>query len=149
MCKKMREHKQVEILDPISGYLIEVDEGLATLLKAIWNLGISTCNSCQENKPGIAWIEFLRCEDAEAFLTRMISGLGLAKSPETDARLYARIMGQLGGWQYNAHTHDVREYMNEESGLVELKASEPCEIAISISIRFPVGDLGRLLDLCI
>jgi hypothetical protein len=39
--------------------------------------------------------------------------------------------------------------MNEENGLVELNASEPCEIAISISIRFPVGDLGRLLDLCI
>jgi hypothetical protein len=84
----MREHKQIEILDPTSGCLIEVDEGLATLLKAIWNLRISTCNSCQENKPGIAWIEFPRCEDAEAFLNRMISGLDLANSPETDVRLY-------------------------------------------------------------
>ncbi len=142
-------HKQIEILDPTSGYLTEVDEGLATLLKPIWNLGISTCNSCQENKPGIAWIEFPRCEDAEAFLIRMISGLGPANSPEKDGRLYARIMGQLEGWQYNSHPHDVREYMNEESGLVELNASEPSEIVISISIRFPVGDLERLLELCI
>lgn len=145
----MIEHKQVKILDPTSGYLTEVDEGLATLLKAIWNLGISTCNSCQENKPGIAWIEFLQSKDAEAFLTRIISCLDPTNSPEADVRLHSRIMGQIGGWQYNAHPHDIREYMNAENGLVELNASEPCEIAISISIRFPVGDLERLLNLCI
>lgn len=144
----MTEHRQIEILDPTSGYLIEVDEGIAALLKAIWDLGISTCNSCQENKPGIAWIEFLQCKDAEAFLTRMISGLDLVNSSKADKRLSIRIMGQTGGWQFNAHPHDIREYMNMENGVVEMDTSQPCGIAISISIRFPIGDLEKLLDLC-
>ncbi len=145
----MVEHKQTAILDPASSQMVEVDEGIAPLLKAIWNLGITTCNSCQENKPGLIWIEFLLAEDAEAFLTRVVSGLDPANSPQADNWLYSRIIGQNGGWQYNAHPHDIREYINEENGTVELNTSEPCGIVISISIRFPVGDYERLLDLVV
>lgn len=143
----MVEHKQTAILDPTSSQMVEVDEGIAPLLKAIWDLGITTCNSCQENKPGLMWIEFLLVEDAEAFLTRIISGLDPVNSPEADNWLYSRIIGQNGGWQYNAHPHDIREYINEENGMLELNSSEPCGIAISISVRFPAGDYKRLLDL--
>lgn len=53
--KKMIEHKQTAILDPASNQMVEVDEGIAPLLKV--------------------WIEFSRAKDAEAFLTRVISGL--------------------------------------------------------------------------
>jgi len=143
----MTEHKQTAILDPTSNQMIEVDVGIAPLLKAIWGFGITTCNSCQENKPGITWIEFLRAEDAEAFLTRVVSGLDPFNSPEADNWLYSRIIGLNGGWQYNAHPHDFRECIDEEKGIVELNASEPCGIALSISIRFPIRDYERLLDL--
>jgi hypothetical protein len=68
MSKAMIEHKQVTILDPTSNEMIEVDEGLAPLLKEIWDFGIRTCNSCQENKPGTMWIEFLTSEDVEALI---------------------------------------------------------------------------------
>ncbi len=87
----MVEHKQIAILDPTLNQMVEVDEGIAPLLKAIWNLGITTCNSCQENKPGLVWIEFLKAEDAEAFSTRVISGLDLVNSPKADNWLYSRI----------------------------------------------------------
>lgn len=143
----MTEHRQIAILDPTSDYMIEVDEGIAPLLNAIWNSGITTCNSCQENKPGIIWIEFLRSKDTEAFLTCVISGLDPINSPEGDNWLYLRIIGQKGGWQYNAHPHDFREYVDEDTGVIELNASEPCGIALSISIRFPVGDYETLLNL--
>jgi hypothetical protein len=143
----MIEHKQIAVLDPTSDNMIEVDEGIAPLLKAIWNSGITTCNSCQENKPGIIWIEFLWSDDAEAFLTRVTSGLDPINSPEEDNWLYSRIIGQKGGWQYNAHPHDFREYVDEDTRTVELNTSEPCGIALSISIRFPVGDYERLLNL--
>ena len=143
----MIKHKQTAILDPISNEMIEVDEGVAPLLKAVWDFGIRTCNSCQENKPGIIWIEFPTSEDVEAFLTHVISGIDLANSSEADNWLYSRIIGENGGWQYNAHPHDFREYINEVRGTVELKTSEPCGITISISIRFPVGDYERLLDI--
>lgn len=143
----MIEHKQIAIYDPSSNLAIEVDEGIATLLKAIWDFGIKTCNSCQENKPGTIWIEFISTEDVEAFLNRVMLGLDPVNSPDADDWLYSRIMGANGGWQYTAHPHDAREYIDEEKGTVELNASEHCGIALSISIRFPVGDYERLLDL--
>jgi len=141
------EHKQIAIYDLSSNQTIEVDEGIASLLKAIWDFGIRTCNSCQENKPGTIWIEFISAEDVEAFLTRIISGLDPLNSPDADDWLYSRIMGASGGWQYTAHPHDAREYIDEEMGTMKLNASEPCGIALSVSIRFPVGDYERLLDL--
>jgi len=140
-------HKQTAILDPASNMMIEVDEGIAPLLEAIWNCGIITCNSCQENRPGIIWIEFLAAEDAEAFLTRVVSGLDPINSPAADNWLYSRITGADGGWQYTAHPHDAREYIDEENGTMELNASESCGIELSISIRFPIGDYERLRDL--
>ncbi|MFB3765693.1 MAG: hypothetical protein ACE14P_10675 [Methanotrichaceae archaeon] len=143
----MSEHKQMMIFNPLLNEVIEVDEGIAPLIKAIWNLGIATCNSCQENKPGVIWIEFSSAEDAEIFMGRIASGLDLVDSPTVDNRLYSRIMGQNGGWQYNAHPHDSREYIDEENGALELNASEPCKIEISISIRFPIKDYERVLDL--
>lgn len=143
----MIEHKQTAILNTASNQQIEVDEGIAPLLLAIWNLGISTCNSCQENKPGIVWIEFLAAEDAEAFLTRIISGLDPLNTPEADNWLYSRIIGAKEGWQYNAHPHDTREYINEESGIMELDATESCGITLSMSVRFPAEDYQRLNDL--
>ena len=143
----MIEHKQTAILDPSSNTMIEVDEGIAPLLQVIWNSGIITCNSCQENKPGIIWIEFLAAEDAEAFLTRVVSGLDPINSPAADNYLYSRITGAEGGWQYTAHPHDAREYIDEENGCIELNASQSCGFTLSISIRFPVGDYEKLLDL--
>lgn len=148
----MVEHTQVMIHNPALNRMIEVDEGISPLLNAIWNLGIVTCNSCQENTPGVIWIEFSRAEDAEAFLTRIVSGLDPINRPEADNWLYSRIIGQNGvgqneGWRYSAHPHDFREYIDDENDTLELDTSEPCGIALSISIRFPVKDYERLLDL--
>ncbi|NPV62509.1 MAG: hypothetical protein HPY61_07750 [Methanotrichaceae archaeon] len=149
----MTLHRQIPVLDPASSQMIEVDEGIAPLLQAIWRSRIATCNSCQENRPGIIWIEFPRAEDAESFLTCIVSGLDSASCPEEDGWLYARMMGQAEGryasWQYRAHPHDFREDVDWERGTVELKASEPCAIALSVSIRFPVQDYKKLLELMI
>jgi len=143
----LTEHRQIAILDPASDLMIYVDEGIAPLLEAIWSWGIMTRNSCQENKPGVMWIEFLAAEDAEAFLMRAASGLDPINSPEADDWLYSRIMGSMGGWQYTAHPHDAREYIDQESGTLELNASLSCRFALSISIRFPVSDYQRLCHL--
>lgn len=143
----MTEHKQIAILDPASNIMINVDEGIAPLLQIIWNYGIITTNSCQENKPGIIWIEFLAAEDAEAFLTRIVSGLDPINNPKADNWLYSRITGANGGWQYTAHPHDAREYIDEKDGCIGLNPSQLCSIALSISIRFPVDDCEKLRDL--
>ncbi len=143
----MTMHKQTAIPDPASNKMIEVDEGIAPLLLAIWSRGIITCNSCQENMPGMMWIEFLGAEDAEAFLTLIASDLDPINHPKAYNYLHSRIKGGDGGWRYAAHPHDVREYIDEEHGTIELNSSEPCAITLSISIRFPMGDYQRLSDI--
>src|SRR5262245_35438023 len=60
-------HKQVRIR--WKHQQAEVDEGLAPLILEIWKHGIDTIMSCQENQPGIAWIDFASAKDAERFLT--------------------------------------------------------------------------------
>jgi len=143
----LTEHKQTAIHDPRSNTMIEVDERIAPLLEAMWSCGIITCNSCQENKPGIIWIEFLAAEDAEAFLAGIVSGFDPINNPGAHNWLYPRIMGLNGGWQYTGHPHDVREYIDQESGTVELNPSQACGFTLSISIRFPVSDYQILCDL--
>jgi len=143
----LTEHKQVTIQDPTSNAKIEVDEMMAPLLEAIWSFGLITCNSCQENKPGIMWIEFLSAEDAEAFITRIVSGLDPINNPKADNWLYSRIKGSSWGWQYTAHPHDVREYIDPECGTIELDASQSCAFTLSISIRFPKSDYEKLCHL--
>jgi len=143
----LTEHKQTAIHDPASDTMIEVDEKIAPLLQAIWNCGIITCNSCQENKPGIIWIEFLAAEDAEAFLARIVSGFDPINNPAAHNWLYSRIMGLNGGWQYTGHPHDAREYIDQDSGTLELNPTQACKFTLSISIRFPVSDYEILRDL--
>src|ERR1043166_8042577 len=36
---------------------IEIDQKLVTLIRRLWYAGIRTCSSCQENEPGIVWIQ--------------------------------------------------------------------------------------------
>src|SRR5262245_12701217 len=63
----MPVHKQVPIQWGIRR--AEVDEGLAPLILALWRAGIDTVNSCQENRPGVVWVEFASTFDAERFLS--------------------------------------------------------------------------------
>jgi hypothetical protein len=53
--KPRAEHKQVKIR--LGSRAAEVDEGIADLILALWEAGIGTIMSCQENYPGVAWIE--------------------------------------------------------------------------------------------
>jgi len=50
----MPQHKQVPTTRGIM-----VDAQLKDLLEALWQKGMETVNSCQENFPGITWIQFL------------------------------------------------------------------------------------------
>jgi hypothetical protein len=61
LCRSRKEAVGAYNLD---GESVEVDEELAPLILALSQLGIETLNSCQENKPGIAWVEFATTADA-------------------------------------------------------------------------------------
>lgn len=51
------KHKQIKVRHPAEG-IIEVDEGIAPLLVAMWKLGINTEMSCQQSSRDEVWIRF-------------------------------------------------------------------------------------------
>ena len=57
----MTNHVQTEIYNPFYDEIIEVDSGMTRILSKLWELGLQTHNSCQDNN-GSVWIEFdLEC----------------------------------------------------------------------------------------
>jgi hypothetical protein len=140
------KHKQVSIT--WQDRQAEVDKGLAPLILALWKLDIDTCNSCQENMPGIAWIEFLTSMDAEEFLNIVAvhpEEFDAAPSCET---MYDRIVGcgTEDDWQYDAHAFNYgvdEEIVGDEVGETPIG---PTDFGFSISIRFPRTDLPLIQE---
>jgi hypothetical protein len=85
------EHNQVSIT--WQHRQAEVDEELAPVILALWKLGIDTCNSCQENQPGIVWIEFLTSMDAKSFLDIVAVHPDEYYPPPLNVMPYDRIVG--------------------------------------------------------
>jgi len=145
------DHDQTKILFPGCKDLIDVDVGIAPLLSAIWDAGIMTCNSCEENEPGIMWIEFYSMKDVERFLIILIRTLGdrIHKHPEANDWFCYRILGHEGdklcAWRYDAHPNIYPAWPNQ-SGLYSRKTAN-CTVELSVSLRFPRGDYLVVLDL--
>ena len=98
-----------------------MDEEIAPLILALWKADIYTVNSCQENMPGIAWVEFLTADDAAEFLNLV------AEYEEGIDTLYNRITQRLRWeddramsapfWEYAVYPHDaglVEEFTEDD-----------------------------------
>ncbi|NKB72859.1 MAG: hypothetical protein GKR89_37800 [Candidatus Latescibacteria bacterium] len=135
----MHQHQQVRVYNPLLGATIEVDEGLANLLQGLWVLGIRTENSCQENRPGVMWIEF-PCEDAARFLNLVAAGR------DRDRELYDRMMEFSGAdnWTYRVLPSDRALRRDEDSGRDLFEGAS--EIVLDISVRFPVADYDQIVQ---
>src|SRR5262249_27978542 len=81
-------HKTVTVC--VGAWEADIDEEIALLIEEIWKADIMTMNSCQGNRLGIVWIEFLTADDATRFLNIVAE-----YDKETDS-LYNRIRH---GWQ--------------------------------------------------
>src|SRR5262249_44089247 len=93
MARSRKEHKQVTVR--WKGMEAEVDEELAPLILTLWKNGIVTTNSCQENRPGIAWIEFLTPEDARLFLNKVVE---YPTKEEVDGPFWETLYGRIVGY---------------------------------------------------
>lgn len=147
----MFDHEQKRVFYPGYQDLIEVDVGIASLLLVLWDAGVMTCNSCEENKPGIMWIEFYSMKDVEKFLMMQIRTLGdrIHKHPEANDWFCYRILGQggdrLSPWEYDAHPN-VYPVKPNQSSLYSRNTSD-CTVELSVSVRFPREDYQVVLDL--
>lgn len=61
---RKKKHKQVPILDRDGDPVFDVDQGIHALIQYLYNKGIKTYNSCEDNfhkesnSPEITWIQF-------------------------------------------------------------------------------------------
>lgn len=151
----MFDHKQTSVFYPAYRRFIEVDAGIAPLLLVLWDAEILTCNSCEENKPGIVWIEFYSASDAEKLLLSIIKSLGeqIHSHPEANDWFCYRILGQNGNklkpWIYNAHLNVYPTRCNQKK--IYSKDLSACKVELSVSLHFPKEDyrivLGLMQDL--
>jgi hypothetical protein len=127
----------------------DIDRRIAPLITELWKADIMTLNSCEENKPGIVWIEFASCIDAERFLNivaRYPNRRELARKSFSDT-LYGRCTSCDGErhWEYDALITDYgirEEIVNDEVIVTEV---HPADFTCGISIRFPHCDLPVML----
>jgi transposase len=110
-----------------------------------------TCNSCEENEPGVMWIEFYSIADVEKFLTILIKTLGekIHRNPEANDWFCYRMLG-LGGeelsvWRYDAFPNIQPSRINQRC--VYSKKTSRYSVEFSVSIRFPRADYAKILDL--
>jgi hypothetical protein len=144
-------HKQTLVFYPAYRKAIEVDAGIAPLLLALWDADIFTCNSCEENEPGIIWIEFYSTKDAEKLLLMIIKTLGdqIHNNPEANDWFCYRILGQNGDtlkpWRYDAHPNVFPARCNQKR--IYSKSLESCKVELSVSLRFPKEDYSIVMGL--
>lgn len=122
-------HRQVRVR--VGQREADVDEGISELIEQLWLADIGTGLSCEENQPGIAWIDFDTPRDARRFLTIVVKY-------ESDAdSLYKR--ATESEWQYDLHLYDYAlfgEDFDQHPGRTEFW--------FSVSIRFPRTDMPVL-----
>ena len=73
MRKQTTKHKQVKIWNPLRKERISVDEGIFPLLRVMWDIGIDTVLSCQEDILGAIWKQFGEPDDALNFADIVMS----------------------------------------------------------------------------
>ena len=135
------EHEMIEIYNPIFEENVKIDKGISELISLLWEVGLMTINSCQENKPGVMWITF-PAFDAERFLniicTKQFDSKGNFDS------IYDGLSSWDSGpkWQFDAHVIDYSEVITEDD---EIDYEGPPNLEFEISIRFPIKEYLNIL----
>ena len=121
-----------------------VDEGIADLILAMWRAGVATALSCQENHPGVAWVEF-PLGDFHRFLRAVL------RYEEGEDALYQRILSRYemvggGDWRYTLTVEDVG--MNHRIDGNERHESHSGVVRpfLFVGVRFPVADIPLLIE---
>ena len=135
------KHRQVKVYCPFMKESIEVDEGIAPLLKGLWELRIYTFMSCEDNIDNRVWIEFASSDDVEEFL-RWISHYieGYDDAPpdimERIIRCHVKPDGTVDqqNWDYDAVVDDFSDIDGKDLDHFHF------DIQVSISVRFPRSD---------
>ena len=125
-----------------------IDEEIAPLIRELWKAGFTTLNSCQENRPGWVWIQFLHASDAETFLNIVARyEKGVHTFYNRIRQEWTTIAGELEGeWEYDVHPMDMAvEEMLVGDDCIKESCTGPSDFIFTFSIRFPKTDLPLIL----
>jgi len=146
MVRKREKHRTVKV--QVGEMQADIDEEIAPLIRELWEAGIETLNSCQDNPSGFVWVQFATTTDAAAFLDIV------AQYDDEPDGLYARITGRCDclddsppPWQYHAHPEDycLVEGYTDDDGEVEYWHEGDPEFFFWMSVRFPRSDYPTVL----
>ncbi len=123
---------------------VPIDVEIAPLIEALWERGIDTLNSCQDNGENHSvWIEFASPPDASNFLNIVIGRLGDYRT------LYGRALGTTmdtpDAWTYAVlpMNYGIEESIVDDE--VRERRIGQNDVDFFISIRFPRRDLAVVL----
>lgn len=133
----VEKHKQVKVR--VGKRKADIDEGIVPLIEELWKAGIETSVSCQQNREGLVWIQFLDADEARKFL-KIIARLEKGKSTLGD-----RITGDASTtWYFDLYVDDMNLSMAIDK--TTLQNSGDPYMGFQLSIRFPPQDLPVVLD---
>lgn len=64
--QEIRPHHETRKVK-FAGIEADIDLLIAPLILRLWKHGIKTCQSCEENEPGVVWIQFPDYKNAKRF----------------------------------------------------------------------------------
>lgn len=144
MARRAEKHRTVKV--QVGEMQADIDEEIAPLIRELWKAGIDTFNSCQENRPGIVWVQFATADDAARFLNVV------TEYDEEPDGLYARVTGRWDGCEHSAPPWEY-DALPEDLGLVETFLDDEIdewhegevEFRFTMSVRFPRSDFPAVL----
>jgi hypothetical protein len=123
---------------------VPIDVEIAPLIEALWERGIETLNSCQDNGDNHqVWIEFATPDDASRFLNAVIGRLGDYRT--LNGRAMGTTMDTPDAWTYAVFqwNYGIEESIIDDE--VHERRNGPNDAAFSMSIRFPRRDLTPIM----
>jgi hypothetical protein len=132
------KHPFILLIDS-DGDQIEIDREIAPLIQQLWDIGLETCNSCQDNFSYV-WVEFLSAQDALDFLYLIVR--------HGDAALAERASEPYNVSPSNAADQLAKYDACQDSWLIKAnvnKYDDAEEVWMSIGIRFPRDHLPRVM----
>jgi len=124
---------------------------MASLIRELWFADIKTRKSCEEVRPGFAWIEFRSLNDAGKFVDIVGEDEDGAESSyerigrQSDASEETR----MHFWEYGLHPIESQQFFEEEgngTGDCEQCGQPMSRFLFVPSITFPVSDLPVLVE---
>jgi hypothetical protein len=140
-------HKQVKVHYPFDQKeTIEVDEGIAELLKLMWDMGVRTQYSCQESRPNYMWLNI------PYFSAQQWLGM-LALNRDSDlntnqSSLYGRMMGleDSNNWEYELSVKDFGRKFNSGSAKASSDYDDKPMIDFTLIMWVPITDKGLIME---